>query len=250
MLGPVREPLLATGPEPASRRPSPVRHTPVTLLPGIFPTCCSTPQFPKDTDAPPAQPSRQSASPQGAPTACQAPFLALGYTLGPCPDGLLLGWHSSTHKLDPALPSLLQPWLPPAHEAAPTVYCEDAAQTAPHRLLLSQHGAGFCAEVGRASFWPADIRTPLGLGSPSHKIPLGASLVCTSHFVALYKVQSSRQPGGTHPLQPLFLSFLSLFSPETPTPRPFRSPYIHVGEDVCYTCASSQKYPVVSPSHR
>lgn len=160
------------------------------------------------------------------------------------------GTAAPTNCVGPALPSLLQPWLPPAHKAAPAVYCEDAAQSAPHRLLLSQHGAGFCAEVGRASFWPADIRTPLGLGSPSHKIPLGASLVCTSHFVALYKVQSSRQRWGTHPLQPLFLSFLSLFSPETPTPRPFRSPYIHVGEDLCYTCASSQKYPVVSPSHR
>ena len=112
-LGPVREPLLTTGPEPASRRPSRVRHTPVTLLPGIFPTCRSTPQFPKGTDAPLAQPSRQSASPQGALTACQAPFLALGYTLGPCPGGLLLRWHGSTHKLCGPSPALPSPALAP-----------------------------------------------------------------------------------------------------------------------------------------
>lgn len=146
----------------------------MTLRPDISSMYRSTPQFPKDTDAPPAQPSRQLASPQGAPTAYRAPF-----------------WHWDTHSapaqmarfwdgtgappncVGPALPSLLQPWLPPAHEAAPAAYCEDAAQGAPHRLLLSQHGAGFCAEVGRASFWPGDTWTPLRLGSPSHKIPLG-----------------------------------------------------------------------------
>lgn len=55
---------------------------------------------------------------------------------------------------------------------------------------------------------------------------------------------------GTHPLQLLFLSFLPFFSPATPTPRQTRSPYIHVNEDVCCVCVSSQKGPVLSPSHR
>lgn len=143
MLGTwVREPLLATGPEPALAGQSPVRHTPVTLPLVSFPRAAALHSFQRTLMHPSPAPKAVS-KPSGSTRCMPGSIPGSGIHTWPLPKWLLLGWHSSTHKLcGPRPTSLLQPWLPPAHKAAPAVHCEDAAQSAPTGSSYPSMGLG------------------------------------------------------------------------------------------------------------